>query len=429
MTAGYQFENVEVVPKTLAETKNLGGFLHISHPIERNYIYDTEFFGILARRLGIYFPGQDGDEVPNPINPLDCFTANFLFVIEGISKFSNLEFLPVYRQSSTSDSVASMIASMFTGRIPSNHGIFSEIFKSSNSNRPHLAYYNTYPRFAQLADILVHSSFGQASVIFGSSNPFWGSCLGLRPDLTRYSNNSIFFFWNDQEEAIECITGNSVTANNSKIHKKKIYSLMRQHSKGALHESPEHLVLYVELAMILEGSFYASYFTQHYTHLYQFSITALPNLEKKFGSKSEIYMEALSLIERVIDHSINFSKLNYDNRLHYEILLVNQVSFDEKYKNFFLLNNAMTDENPKAIPAIVPINKILYLANTKSGNNERPFIEGSSLEETVMLWHLFIWTIVFLVVVLVIVIRYMTGIENNKSTLFKLTSISDTKLI
>jgi hypothetical protein len=449
-------------------TQLLEASIQTSFEINSASLVDTQFSSALLRQLGLPFTPYESSAAAAEISH-DLFAprrANLMLVVDGVTSqelnLRNVEISAskvVRSSSSPAASSASLLASMLTGATPREHGIVADKWEYLGETEH--AYIHAFPDRASVADILAQYTFGSAQIVSASASPMFARALGLRPTLSAYSTHASTVQFNVFNSRVEQISGH-LSSSVAHLSSENLISIIHTHFRDeTLLETPEHQALYAELAMILKSVSELSLRAQVATvpDMYSFAITALNPIRAIHGTAASEYTSALSLVRKTIVRAIEKVQHAYEDKAIYEVLCIRMtpvktteqavvtvyrvsdilgLSFEQTSAFWPHINteliNPCSELHAAGIEAYCPFTRddrvmqqqsnALYAEQTGSDAFTRAVIDGSTADETVAQWLMFMFTWILLAVITYIIWYAFYSMDiGEDSLLYRMTAI------
>jgi len=443
--------------------------IQTSFPMEAATMVDTQFAGAVLRQLGMPFvaSGSTAESVPLSHDMFAPRRANLMVVVDGVTgrelNLRGVEISASKEIRSSSLPVASstaLLASMLTGATPRQHGIVAD--KWDYLGETEHAYIHAYPQQASLAEIVAQASSGHAQVIAASASQAFSRALGLRPSLNAYGTLAASLQYNVHSQRVEQVAGHLDSAV-AHLDATELVAILRTHFRDeTLLDTPEHLALYAELAMILKSVSELSLRAQAAASpdLYSFAITALNPIRTIHGTGASEYTSALALVRKTIVRAIEKVQHAYDDKAIYEVVCIRttpraseevtaqiahvaqvlDLSFDETARYFPHINTYLS--NPCATlkaagiqaHCIADSGERLYAQQNSAELRQafqfkRAVIEDKDAEATVASWLMFMFTWIFLVIITFFIWWAFYNMDiGEDSVLYRMTNIPQIKI-
>lgn len=443
--------------------------IQTSFPVEAATLVDTQFAGAVLRQLGMPSVTSEStaESVPLSHDLFEPRRANLMVVVDGVTgrelNLRGVEISASKEIRSSSSPVASpaaLLASMLTGVTPRQHGIVADKWEYLGETEH--AYIHAYPQHASLAEIVAQASSGRSHVVAASASQAFSRALGLRPSLNAYGTFAASLQYNVHSQRVEQVAGHFDAAV-AHLDSTELLAVLRTHFRDeTLLETPEHLALYAELAMLLKSVSELSLRAQAAASpdLYSFAITALNPIRAIHGTGASEYTSALALVRKTIVRAIEKVQHAYDDKAIYEVICMRttpraseevtaqiahvaqvlELTLDETARYFphihTYLNNPCVALNAAGIQAHCIADQIARLNAQQDAaelrqafQNKRAVIEDKDAEATVASWLMFMFTWIVLAIITFFIWWAFYNMDiGEDSVLYRMTNIPQIKI-
>ena len=414
---------------------------------------DTQLQGAMCRQLGIPC-ASSGSQLALDFDVFSPSHANLFVVIDGLTS-EELSLhqedlshpIPIRSSYFPSASASSLLATVLTGKTPRIHGIIAD--KWDYLGETEHAYVHAYPGAAQVADILVQATSGRSRVISASASPIFARALSVRTSLIQYAQQSIATHFNTNTRMAQPLEG----FNFPPLSQQDLIELLQSHFRDlVLIDTEEHKTLYAELALILKSVSDLHTRAQVSTSpdLFNFAISALNPIRTLHSKDSSEYTSAVALVRQVLLRAMDKIQRAYGTEsTSFQILCIKStrkeselipkvaslISGTPKIEEFFP-NIYTPDDRDCQILAASGIQVFCpnsFQSRIQAQNNwlsyystkfERTIIVGGTEQETVAFWHMFMFTwIAFIVMVLIVWYCLYNMDIGEDSLLYRMTAI------
>jgi hypothetical protein len=448
-------------------TNMLEASIQTSFEMKESVMVDTQFASAILRQLGMPFVASESSSEALAMG-YDIFEpkrANLMLVVDGVtSRELNLrgveisEGKPVRASSAPVASSASLLASMLTGATPRQHGIVADKWEYLGETEH--AYIHAYPQVASIAEIVAQMSFGASQIVSASASPIFARALGIRPTLSAYGTHATSLQYNVHANQVQQIAGH-LASPAAQLEASALVSVLRAHFRDETFlETPEHLALYAELAMILKSVAELSLRAQvaSVPDMYSFAITALNPIGAIHGTGASEYTSALALVRKTIVRAIEKVQHAYGNdKIVYEVLCLRTTPRTQEEVSAAIAHvaqvlgmdleqtsrfwphiitesfNPCSELHSAGIDAYCPythddrVFQQQLTANQISISQDahsRAVIEGTSADETVSQWLMFMFTWIILTIITYFIWYAFYNMDiGEDSLLYRMTAI------
>jgi len=442
--------------------------IQTSFPVEAAVMVDTQFAGAVLRQLGMPFKAWESTAEGVALSH-DLFSprrANLMLVVDGVTgrelNLRGVEISASKEIRSSSSPVASpaaLLASMLTGATPRQHGIVADKWEYLGETEH--AYIHAYPHHASVAEIVAQTSSGASHIVAASASQAFSRALGIRPSLNAYGTLAASLHYNVHTQHVEQVAGH-FDAPVAQLDATALLNILRTHFRDEhFLESPEHVALYAELAMILKSVSELSLRAQAAASpdLYSFAITALNPIRAIHGTGSSEYTSALALVRKTIVRAIEKVQHAYDDKAIYEVVCIRttpraseemaaQIAHvahvlgltSEETASFFPhvntgVTNPCIDLKAAGIQAhclASNTDRLMVQQDTDAARQslaKRAVIEDKTAEDTVNSWLMFMFTWILLAVLTFFIWWAFYNMDiGEDSVLYRMTNIPQIKI-
>lgn len=322
--------------------------------------------------------------------------ANLFIVMEDVSPASlNLGLGPAKSLVSSTikkESLLTSVATLLTGT--HDHLIVGDSCDLHGIQKR--AYQDFFPEVLQIQDLVSKHTHRNGLIISGSSSEGLAKALATMSP----SDSHIAMVWDNEEERFVSLHHQeSLESVVFKISRDEVLADIRNHlDVSVLREDKIYNALYAELALMIRSALNVQrfdYSKDTYADMFLFGIHGLKEIQSQYGINSAEYTYALQLTEKTIQYLIKSLEHVYKEKLAYEIVYLPHVTYnDEPYcpNSMYAYHKTRQDEEPVD-------------SNKTHGNYTIP--------EEIAEWHLFTWTWVGLLIILIFVVWALFSMDTN----------------